>query len=75
MTHELRLKREAAEKAFEVAKEKDRMVKRLEKMRFLAINTKDLSEDDTYYINLRKRAIKEKYHLETLRPSDDNNDA
>ncbi|GJW46006.1 hypothetical protein Tco_0077652 [Tanacetum coccineum] len=42
MTIELRLKREAAEAAFEVAKEKDRTVMRLEEMKFLAISTKDL---------------------------------
>ncbi|GJS59703.1 hypothetical protein Tco_0654487 [Tanacetum coccineum] len=42
MTKELRLKREAAEAAFEVAKEKDRTVMRLEEMKFLAISTKDL---------------------------------
>nr|GEW40742.1 mitochodrial transcription termination factor [Tanacetum cinerariifolium] len=42
MTHELRLKREAAEKAFEVAKEKDRTVMRLEELKFLAISTNDL---------------------------------
>ncbi|GKC44774.1 hypothetical protein Tco_1062496 [Tanacetum coccineum] len=46
MTKELRLKREAAEAAIEVAKEKDRTVMRLEEMKLLAISTKDLSEDD-----------------------------
>nr|GEX26020.1 hypothetical protein [Tanacetum cinerariifolium] len=39
---ELRLKREAAEAAFEVAKEKDRMMMRLEEMNFFAINTADV---------------------------------
>ncbi|GJW99622.1 hypothetical protein Tco_0183536 [Tanacetum coccineum] len=48
MTNELRLKRQATEKAYEVSKEKDRTVMRLEKMKFLAISTKDLSEDDAY---------------------------
>nr|GEY07650.1 endopeptidase, NLPC/P60 domain, LRAT-like domain protein [Tanacetum cinerariifolium] len=52
MTHELRLKRKAAEKAFEVSKEKDRTVTRLEELRFLALRTKDLSDYDAYYINL-----------------------
>ncbi|GJS00346.1 hypothetical protein Tco_0316854 [Tanacetum coccineum] len=37
MSHELRLKREAAEKAFKVAKEKDRTITRLEELRFLAL--------------------------------------
>ncbi|GJY73124.1 mitochondrial fission 1 protein A-like protein, partial [Tanacetum coccineum] len=55
MTHELRLKREAAEKAFEVAKEKDRTVMRLEEKKFLAISTKDLSEDDAYWIEMQKK--------------------
>nr|GEV36374.1 hypothetical protein [Tanacetum cinerariifolium] len=44
MTYEFRLKREAVEKAYEVSKEKDRTVIRLEEMKFLAISTKDLSE-------------------------------
>ncbi|GKE18331.1 hypothetical protein Tco_1425908 [Tanacetum coccineum] len=50
MTKELRLKQEAAEATFEVAKEKDRTVMRLEEMKFLAISTKDLSDDDAYFI-------------------------
>ncbi|GJV71268.1 hypothetical protein Tco_1491263 [Tanacetum coccineum] len=74
MTHELRLKREAAEKAFEVAKEKDRTVMRLEELRFLALGTKDLSDDDAYYINLQKNAIKEKLKLQMPRPSNNNDD-
>ncbi|GJU59038.1 endopeptidase [Tanacetum coccineum] len=63
MTNELRLKREAAEVAFEVAKEKDRTVMRLEEMKFLTISTKDLSEDDTYFIEEQKEAIRAKYNL------------
>nr|GEV01054.1 endopeptidase, NLPC/P60 domain, LRAT-like domain protein [Tanacetum cinerariifolium] len=55
MTKELRLKREAAEAAFEVAKEKDRMVIRLEEMKFLAISTKDLSKEDAYFIEEQKK--------------------
>ncbi|GJU06669.1 hypothetical protein Tco_1123099 [Tanacetum coccineum] len=47
MTKELRLKREAA---FEVAKEKDRTVMRLEEMKFLAINTKDLFKSEISYL-------------------------
>ncbi|GKB77240.1 retrovirus-related pol polyprotein from transposon TNT 1-94, partial [Tanacetum coccineum] len=46
MLTEFRLKREVAESAYEVAKEKDRTVMLLEEMKFLAISTKDLSEDD-----------------------------
>ncbi|GJU31660.1 hypothetical protein Tco_1175249 [Tanacetum coccineum] len=63
MTKELRLKREAAEAAFEVAKEKDRTVMRLEEMKFLAISTKDLSEDDAYFIEEQKKTIRAKYNL------------
>ncbi|GJZ33046.1 hypothetical protein Tco_0578482 [Tanacetum coccineum] len=47
--------REAAEVAFEVAKEEDRTVMRLEEMKFLAICTNDLPEDDTYFIEEHKR--------------------
>nr|GEU51156.1 hypothetical protein [Tanacetum cinerariifolium] len=54
MSRELRLKREAAEKAFEVLKEKDRTITHLEKLRFFAISTKDLSLDDAYWIELQK---------------------
>ncbi|GJY38969.1 hypothetical protein Tco_0425333 [Tanacetum coccineum] len=63
MTNELRLKREAAEAAFEVAKEKDHTVMRLEEIKFLAISTKDLSDDDAYFIEEQKRAIRAKYNL------------
>ncbi|GKB99912.1 hypothetical protein Tco_0986049 [Tanacetum coccineum] len=72
MTHEFRLKREAAEKAFEVAKEKDRTITRLEELRCLALSTKDLSDDDAYYINLQKQAIKDKLKLQMPRPSNNN---
>ncbi|GKC90831.1 hypothetical protein Tco_1151480 [Tanacetum coccineum] len=63
MTKELRLKREAAEAAFEVAKEKDRTVMRLEEMKFLAISTKDLPKDDAYFIEEQKKTIRAKYNL------------
>nr|GEY13235.1 hypothetical protein [Tanacetum cinerariifolium] len=48
VSHELRLKREAAEKAFEASKDKGETIKRLEELRFLALSTKDLSNDDAY---------------------------
>ncbi|GJW49920.1 hypothetical protein Tco_0091271, partial [Tanacetum coccineum] len=63
MTKELRLKREAAEASFKLAKEKDRTVMRLEEMKFLAISTKDLSDDDAYFIEEQKRSIRAKYNL------------
>nr|GEU33324.1 glutathione S-transferase T3-like [Tanacetum cinerariifolium] len=50
MKHELRLKREAAERAFEAQAEKDRTLMRLEELRFLATSTKDLDDDDAYWI-------------------------
>ncbi|GKE03125.1 hypothetical protein Tco_1391108 [Tanacetum coccineum] len=71
MSHELRLKREAAEKAFEASKDKDRTITRLEELRFLALSTKDLSSDDTYWINLQKKQIKDK--LRAQMPRDSNN--
>nr|GEY70288.1 hypothetical protein [Tanacetum cinerariifolium] len=46
MEQELRLKREAAESAFEAQAEKDRTLMRLEELRFLATSTKDLDDDD-----------------------------
>ncbi|GJU16024.1 hypothetical protein Tco_1143990 [Tanacetum coccineum] len=68
MSHELRLKREAAEKAFEVSKDKDWTITRLEELRFLALSMKDLSPDDAYWINLQ---IKDK--LRAQMPRDSNN--
>nr|GEY30268.1 glutathione S-transferase T3-like [Tanacetum cinerariifolium] len=58
MDQELRLKREAAERAFEAQVEKDRTLKRLEELRFLATSTKDLDDDDAYWIKKQKRLIK-----------------
>nr|GEV65461.1 hypothetical protein [Tanacetum cinerariifolium] len=58
---ELRLKREAAERAFEAQAEKDRTLMRLEELRFLATSTKDLDDDDdAYWIKKKKRLIKNK---------------
>ncbi|GJZ88926.1 hypothetical protein Tco_0660708 [Tanacetum coccineum] len=58
MEQELRLKREAAERAFEAQAEKDRTLMRLEELRFLATSTKDLDEDDAYWIKKQKKLIK-----------------
>nr|GFC64662.1 hypothetical protein [Tanacetum cinerariifolium] len=44
MEQELRLKREAAERAFEAQAEKDRTLMRLEELRFLATSTKNLDD-------------------------------
>nr|GEU62852.1 retrovirus-related Pol polyprotein from transposon TNT 1-94 [Tanacetum cinerariifolium] len=54
MSTEFRLKQETAEQAYEVSKEKNRTLMRLEEMKFLAPRTKDLSEDDAYWINHQK---------------------
>nr|GEW66611.1 hypothetical protein [Tanacetum cinerariifolium] len=59
MEQELRLKRKAAERAFEAQAEKDRTLMRLEELRFLATSTKDL-DDDAYWIKKQKRLIKNK---------------
>ncbi|GKC34767.1 hypothetical protein Tco_1047151 [Tanacetum coccineum] len=55
MEQELRLKRKAVERAFEAQAEKDRTLMRLEELRFLATSTKDLNEDDAYWIKKQKR--------------------
>nr|GEW73867.1 hypothetical protein [Tanacetum cinerariifolium]GEW73875.1 hypothetical protein [Tanacetum cinerariifolium] len=60
MEQELRLKREAAERAFEAQAEKDRTLMRLEELRFLATSTKDLDDDDAYWIKKQKQLTKNK---------------
>ncbi|GJS15199.1 hypothetical protein Tco_0409671 [Tanacetum coccineum] len=74
MSHELRLKREVAEKAFEVSKEKDRTITRSEELRFLALSMKDLSPDDAYWIELQKKQIKDKLRSQMPRDSNNNKD-
>nr|GEW10508.1 hypothetical protein [Tanacetum cinerariifolium] len=58
MEQELRLKREAAKRAFEAQAEKDRTLMRLEELKFLTTCTKDLDDDDAYWIKNQKRLIK-----------------
>nr|GFA20581.1 reverse transcriptase domain-containing protein [Tanacetum cinerariifolium] len=60
MQQELRMKREAAERAFEAQAEKDRTLMRLEELRFLATSTKDLDYVDAYWIKKQKRLIRNK---------------
>nr|GEZ19425.1 hypothetical protein [Tanacetum cinerariifolium] len=60
MEQELRLKRKAAERAFEAQAEKARTLMRLEELRFLATSTKDFDDDDAYWIKKQKRLIKNK---------------
>nr|GEW92382.1 glutathione S-transferase T3-like [Tanacetum cinerariifolium] len=54
MEQELRLKRKATERAFEAQAEKDRILMRLEELRFLATSTKDLDDGDAYRIKKQK---------------------
>nr|GEZ98252.1 hypothetical protein [Tanacetum cinerariifolium] len=58
MEQELRLKREAAEKAFEAQAEKDRTLMRLEELRFLLYNQIRI----TKYPNTTKPPITKHYH-------------
>nr|GEW65075.1 hypothetical protein [Tanacetum cinerariifolium] len=60
MEQELRLKRKAAERAFEAQAEKDRTLMQLEELRYLATSTKYLDNDDAYWIKKQKRLIKNK---------------
>nr|GEY80273.1 hypothetical protein [Tanacetum cinerariifolium] len=72
VSHELRLKLEAAEKAFEASKDKDETIKSLDELRFLALSTKDLSDDNTYWIERKKAQIKAKLRAEM--PMEPNNE-
>nr|GEV48752.1 hypothetical protein [Tanacetum cinerariifolium] len=60
MEQKFRLKRKAAERDFEAQAEKDCTLMRLEELRFLATSTKDLDDDDAYWIKKQKRLIKNK---------------
>nr|GFC37396.1 hypothetical protein [Tanacetum cinerariifolium] len=51
---------EATERAFKAQAEKGRTLMRLEELRFLATSTKDLDDDDAYWIKKQKRLIKNK---------------
>nr|GEZ32918.1 hypothetical protein [Tanacetum cinerariifolium] len=72
VSHELRLKREAAEKTFEASKDKDETIKSLEELRFLALSTKDLLEDDAFWIERKKAQIKANLRAEM--PMEPNNE-
>nr|GEX44442.1 hypothetical protein [Tanacetum cinerariifolium] len=60
MEQELRLKRKAAERAFEVQANKDRTLMRLEELMFLDTSTKDLDDGDAYWTKKKKRLIRNK---------------
>ncbi|GKA32675.1 hypothetical protein Tco_0719042 [Tanacetum coccineum] len=70
--HVLRAQREAPEKAFEASKDKDETIKSLEELRFLALSTKDLSDDDAFWILRKKNQIKAKLRAEM--PMEPNNE-
>ncbi|GJT51070.1 hypothetical protein Tco_0977227 [Tanacetum coccineum] len=74
-SHELRLKREAAKKAFVVSKEKERTITRLEELQFLALSTKYLSSEDAYWIELQKKQIKIKLRAQMPRDSNQTDDS
>ncbi|GJV47912.1 hypothetical protein Tco_1438124 [Tanacetum coccineum] len=63
LQNEFQLKREAAQSAYEVAKEKDPTIMKLKEIKFLAVSTKDLPDDDAHFINMQKEEIKKIYGL------------
>nr|GEU56769.1 hypothetical protein [Tanacetum cinerariifolium] len=63
---------DATEKTFEASKDKDETIKSLEVLRFLALSTKDLSDDDAYWIEQKKAQIKTKLRAEM--PMEPNNE-
>ncbi|GJZ61367.1 hypothetical protein Tco_0617504 [Tanacetum coccineum] len=72
VSQELRLKREASERAFQASKSKDDTITHLEELQFLALSTKDLSDDDAYWINIQKQQIKDKLRAQMPRGSGSN---
>nr|GEW78423.1 hypothetical protein [Tanacetum cinerariifolium] len=74
MEQELRLKREAAERAFEVQAEKDRTLMWFEELRFLATSTKDLDDADAYWIKKQKRLIRNKMRNDLGEEEDEDED-
>nr|GEX61776.1 hypothetical protein [Tanacetum cinerariifolium] len=60
MEQELHLKRDAVERAFKTQAKKYRTLMRLEDLRFLATSTKNLDDDDAYWIKKQNRLIKNK---------------
>ena len=64
MTNELRLRREAAQMAYDAARMKDETTTRLEEFRFLGMKMSDVDPDEAYFIKMEKQRIKEKYKLQ-----------
>ena len=52
MSFELRIKQEAAQEAYEAAKEKDRTIMRLEEFKFLGLNMKEMEPHVVYWIRM-----------------------
>lgn len=64
MTHELRLRREAAQMAYDAARMKDETTTRLEEFRFFSMKMSDVDPDEAYFIKMKKQRIKQKYNLQ-----------
>ena len=70
----LRLKQEAAERAFQASQKKDNTIKRLKELRFLALSTKDLSDDNAFWMT-NKKQIKDKLWAEMQVPDNQADDS
>ena len=65
ISSELRIKWEVTQEAYEVVKEKDRMIMRLEEFKFLGFNMKEMEPHVVYWIEMEKKKIREEYNLQT----------
>ena len=64
MTNELRLRREAAQMAYDAARMKDETTTRLEEFRFLGMKMSEIDPEEVYWIKMEKQRIKQKYNLQ-----------
>ncbi|GJV33003.1 hypothetical protein Tco_1393403 [Tanacetum coccineum] len=58
LQNKFKLKWEAAQLAYEVAKEKDQTLMQLEELRFVSTSTTGISDEDVEMINFRKDEIR-----------------
>ena len=58
------MKRETAQEAYRVAKEKDQTIQRLEEIKFLIIDTSNEDPNITFWINSENDRIIKKYNLQ-----------
>lgn len=72
MTNELRLRREAAQMAYEAARMKDETATRIDEFRFLSMKMSDVDPDEAYFIKMEKQRIRDNYNLQ--RPPTNPND-